>query len=216
MCSVLSRKSWFEDGAAVEDAQPPDPLLVQQAQSLEEEPQVLSDVRPFQKQIQENAGMKALLEQVQVLSQQCFHENCLEGCSQRGGWKLTMLARDVSKGRDAVLLAFMVYRLKPDQHCLTISKLAVPDVHRRRGYGQKLIDWAVGYGRSIQEMHFIGLSSLATAVNFYKRLGFKAVFNLTAKDGDLIADDEYFPGQVYMQLRIRKGQQQRIRNRKKG
>jgi len=201
-CSVLSTKSWFEDGVAVEDAVPPDKALVKEAALTTEEPVILADVKPFSEQSRSDPAMVALLEQVRVLSEDCFDDDCLKGCSKRGGWKLTLLASRLETGPGAMLLAFLVYRLKPDQECLSVSKLAVPEDHRRLGYGQKLISWSIQHAKGLQDISRVGLSSLAAAVKFYQRLGFKKLFDLTPKDCQ--DDEEYFPGQVYMEFRIKK------------
>jgi len=168
---------------------------------------VLADVKPHSKEVQSDVAMAALLEQVRVLSEDCFQDNCLLGCSKRGGWRITLLASGMDCGEDAVLLAFIVYRVKPDAQCVSISKLAVPEGHRRRGYGQILIQWVVQYAQGLSDISHVGLSSLAEAIKFYQRLGFKKIFDLTPKNVD--DDEEFFPGQVYMELKVWKARGRR-------
>eukprot|EP00931_Biecheleriopsis_adriatica_P032821 TRINITY_DN19103_c0_g3_i1.p1 TRINITY_DN19103_c0_g3~~TRINITY_DN19103_c0_g3_i1.p1 ORF type:complete len:255 (+),score=62.69 TRINITY_DN19103_c0_g3_i1:55-819(+) len=161
------------------------------------EPVILSDVKPFSKEVASDPTMAALLEQARELSQACFKDDCLDGCSKRGGWRISLLAGGLDQGAGAFLLGFVVYRLKPEVKALSVSKLAVPDRYRRRGYGRIMMQGLVQQAKQLPEIETVSLSSLPDAITFYQRLGFKRLHVITAKD----ATDTFFPGQVYMELR---------------
>jgi len=198
----MSSKSWYEDSVAVEDLSPPDKNLL--ADTYSEKPVILPDIKPHTNEVLSDPAMVALLEQVCDLSHDCFHDNCLSSCSKRGGWRITLLASRLEEGPGAVLLAFIVFKLRVDHQVLSISKLAVPEDHRRRGYGRDMIMWAAQFAKSRKEKDIscISLSSLPTSVKFYQRLNFKYIFEITAKHQQ--DDDELVEGQVYMELAVRK------------
>ena len=57
--------------------------------------------------------------------------------------------------------------------------------------------------RKPKQIYFVSLSSLPTAVRFYKRMNFKE-FKEVKFTGVTIEEGESFvPGQVYMELRVR-------------
>lgn len=82
-----------------------------------------------------------------------------------------------------------------------MAKLAVPEQHRRRGFGRLLMLWAQKQARENMQISSISLSALPEAVKFYQRLGFKKLHEITSKDDELAL----FPGQVYMELSTRRG-----------
>eukprot|EP00928_Gymnodinium_smaydae_P048003 TRINITY_DN32052_c0_g1_i1.p1 TRINITY_DN32052_c0_g1~~TRINITY_DN32052_c0_g1_i1.p1 ORF type:complete len:298 (-),score=43.24 TRINITY_DN32052_c0_g1_i1:404-1243(-) len=207
--SVMSSTTWAEDPVAVEDIAPPEPETIQEAP--EEQPVLLADVKPHNKDVVAQPAMAALLAQARSLSMDCFEEDCLHGCSKRGGWRVTLLASRLEDGEEAALLAFLVYKFKCE--CLSIAKLAVPETYRRRGFGRVMIQWAVQHAKSLRDIRCVCLSSLAEAVPFYQRLGFKRIFDITAKNKE--EDDELIPGQVYMELRTKKGGGNKSGNGKK-
>eukprot|EP00747_Dinoflagellata_sp_TGD_P180863 gnl/TRDRNA2_/TRDRNA2_34026_c0_seq1.p1 gnl/TRDRNA2_/TRDRNA2_34026_c0~~gnl/TRDRNA2_/TRDRNA2_34026_c0_seq1.p1 ORF type:complete len:331 (+),score=62.77 gnl/TRDRNA2_/TRDRNA2_34026_c0_seq1:56-1048(+) len=204
--STMSTKSWFDDAeaaVAIEDLGPPDPLVLEAAseagEDLQEEPQILADLKPHTKEVRDDPATASLVEQTRVLSNECFEENCLDGCSKRGGWRITLLVSGLNAGADARLLGFIVFRLKPALGCVSVAKIAVPEVYRRRGYGRRLVQWVIDFTKGLSEINCVGLAALPEAVPFYRRLGFKSSHEITAKDCE--EDEDLFPGQIYMELK---------------
>jgi len=202
----LSSRSWYEDAVNIEDVQPPEIESSEPALVLAElvSPVIIPDIKPHTQEIRGDPVMQAVLRQVRVLSNDCFLEDCLDGCSKRGGWRVSILAAGMESEDTAVLLGFIVFRLKTVVGCLSIAKLAVPESFRRRGYGRQLVQWSVDWAKTQPDIKSVALSSLAGAVTFYQRLGFKKLHEITAKD-KTDDDDPYFPGQMYMECRIRRG-----------
>lgn len=182
-----------------------------------EDLQVIVDVKPHSPEATGCPSMMSLLAQVKELSKECFEDNCLDGCSKRGGWHVTLLAGmgpekevDVT-AKPKLLLGFVVYRLKPNLHVLSVAKLAVPQVYRRRGYGRQLISWAIQYVKKLPEISCVSLASLPEAVPFYQRLGFRKLHVITdTTEGH----EDYIPGQVYMEFPTRKGKSGRTGGRR--
>lgn len=74
-----------------------------------------------------------------------FEEAFEEQVSKRGGYRLSLMANKAGE-----LLAFVMYKTKSEQKCLTIAHIAVPVLKRRMGYGKMmvrgvsgLVDWCV-------------------------------------------------------------------------
>jgi len=199
--SSMSAKSWYEDGAAVEDLGPAEGVAMKPMDVAKECPEILADIKPHTKEARTDPVLVSLLAQVRQLSEDCFHEDCLGGCSKRGGWRITLLVSHLPVGAGAVLLGFIVYRLKSDLHILSVAKLAVAEACRRRGYGRQLVLWAVHHVKQMPDIWRIGLASLAESVPFYQHIGFRRIHVITSKS----EEDSLFPGQVYMELRMRKG-----------
>lgn len=201
-----SSQSWYEDALAVEDVAPPDPACVSEAEEAGDEPEIIADLKPHTAEVRANPALQSLLRQAKELSEDCFYEDCTEGCSKRGGWRLTLLASGMEEGSGATLLGFLVFRLKPDlsMPVLSVSKLAVPEAFRRRGYGRKLTIWATQYAKTLPMIQCIGLSSLPDAVTFYQHLGFRRMHVIKAKEDVAEQDDDLIPGQVYMEFKIKR------------
>lgn len=169
---------------------------------VESESVILTDVKPHAEENQSDPAMFALLAQARQLGQECFKgKDCLDGCSKRGGWRINLLAEGLDRGAAASLLGFVIYRLKPDVRALSVYKLAVPEQYRRHGYGKLLMLGLVQQAKQLPEIDRVSLASLAGAISFYQRLGFKKLHTITEKD----ATDTAFPGQVYMELRTKGG-----------
>jgi len=134
------------------------------------------------------------LQAARTLSQEIFLEDCLETC-RRSGYQITLLASNLQGGPDVALHGFVVFKLEEKEHCVSIAKLAVPVKDRKRGYGRKLIQWAVEFAKQQPQVRRFSLVSLATSVGFYEHLGFRRVRKATAED---VQDDIFFPGQIYM------------------
>eukprot|EP00747_Dinoflagellata_sp_TGD_P030244 gnl/TRDRNA2_/TRDRNA2_134495_c0_seq2.p1 gnl/TRDRNA2_/TRDRNA2_134495_c0~~gnl/TRDRNA2_/TRDRNA2_134495_c0_seq2.p1 ORF type:complete len:376 (+),score=94.26 gnl/TRDRNA2_/TRDRNA2_134495_c0_seq2:145-1272(+) len=200
----LSSSSWYDDeeaAVAVEDVMPADPEI-EAANPMTDEPEYLADVKPHSPEARDNPAIASLLMQVRQLSDDCFSEDCLLDCSKRAGWRVTLLATNIQGGADAVLLGFIVFRIKPQLHCVSVAKIAVPEAYRKRGFGRRLVKWAIDYTKALPDINHCSLASLPEAVNFYKRLGFKKMHEITAKTAE--EEEDLFPGQIYMELRTRK------------
>eukprot|EP00930_Biecheleria_cincta_P033013 TRINITY_DN22866_c0_g1_i1.p1 TRINITY_DN22866_c0_g1~~TRINITY_DN22866_c0_g1_i1.p1 ORF type:complete len:401 (+),score=123.87 TRINITY_DN22866_c0_g1_i1:232-1434(+) len=168
--------------------------------------EVLPNVAPESDAVRSNLRLQTLLKQVSELSSDVFHEDCLAaGVSKKKGWRLTLLARPVPEDPancppedPTLLLGFIIFRFCTDFQCLSIAKIAVPEVHRGRGFGKHLMDWCVRHAEQ-QKLQHLSLSSLPEAVKFYKAFGFKPVKveSVNADDEDLVE------GQVYMEYRLK-------------
>lgn len=178
---------------------PLDYSLLSQAEPAE----VMEAVKPHSSEAKDDAGMRCLLSQIRNLSQECFKEDCLEHCSKRGGWRLTLLIARIRDGEASevptLLLGFIVYKHKPEMGVFSVAKIAVPGELRRHGFGRQLMSWALQTAKKDPQIGCISLSSLPQAVTFYQRLGFKRLHEITAKD-----ENALFPGQVYMEQKIRR------------
>lgn len=169
---------------------------------VENDSVILTDVKPHAEENQSDPAMFALLAQARQLGQECFKDkDCLACCSKRGGWRINLLAEGLDRGAAASLLGFVIYRLKPDVRALSVYKLAVPEQYRRHGCGKLLMLGLVQQAKQLPEIDRLSLASLAGAISFYQRLGFKKLHTITEKD----ATDTAFPGQVYMELRTKGG-----------
>lgn len=162
------------------------------------EPEFWVDVKPNAPEVRQNPDAMRILDHARELSQECFFSDCLEGCSKRGGWHITLMVAGSPDGvKESQLLGFLVYRLKPELGNFCVAKLAVPEVHRRRGFGRQLMLWAANKAKEDRQLSCMSLSALPQAVPFYKRLGFKQLHMITEQDDE----SALFPGQVYMELR---------------
>merc|ERR1711924_411109 len=91
------------------------------------------------------------------------------------------------------LAGFILYRFEPALGRLTIDRLAVPQEFRRRGYGERLVQWCAQQ----KGVSFLALASYASALRFYRALGFRQVKTWSeggkARPATVLAE-----GQVYM------------------
>eukprot|EP00930_Biecheleria_cincta_P030480 TRINITY_DN21113_c0_g1_i1.p1 TRINITY_DN21113_c0_g1~~TRINITY_DN21113_c0_g1_i1.p1 ORF type:complete len:243 (-),score=55.88 TRINITY_DN21113_c0_g1_i1:385-1113(-) len=201
----VSKESLGSDSTAPGSETPSVDECSQEGQlDVESNPVILTDVKPHAEDSQSDPAMFALLAQARQLGQECFKDkDCLSGCSKRGGWHINLLAEGLDHGAAASLLGFVIYRLKPDVRSLSVYKLAVPEQYRRHGYGKLLMLELAQQAKQTPDIDRVSLASLAGAISFYQRLGFKRLHTITEKD----ATDTAFPGQVYMELRTRGGAQ---------
>ncbi|CAJ1349003.1 unnamed protein product [Effrenium voratum] len=135
---------------------------------------------------------RLVLEQITALGEDIFSEDPLSGCSKRGGWRIHIAAGQL--GERVELMGFVVFRVKPEKQSLIIAQLAVPEAHRRHGFGSWLLKTLVAEAKRLPQVQTVGLSSLPGSVKFYKRHGFKLLHRLP--DNEAKAE-----GQVYMELR---------------
>eukprot|EP00933_Yihiella_yeosuensis_P014104 TRINITY_DN12767_c0_g2_i1.p1 TRINITY_DN12767_c0_g2~~TRINITY_DN12767_c0_g2_i1.p1 ORF type:complete len:414 (-),score=127.98 TRINITY_DN12767_c0_g2_i1:372-1613(-) len=176
------------------------------AKARREALEVLPNVNPRGEGAESDSRIQGLLKQVAGLSQEVFGEDCLAGVSKKSGWKLSLLARPPIEDPlnrppedPEVLLGFIVYRLRPDMQCLSIAKIAVPAIHRGKGFGRHLMDWSTKYAKQQSNLQYLSLSSLPEAVKFYQAFGFKTVPVSAVRDDD----EDLIEGQVYMEYRLK-------------
>jgi GNAT superfamily N-acetyltransferase len=139
-----------------------------------------------------------LLQKARALSQDIFQEDCLETC-KRGEWKITLLGSKLQAGADVRLHGFAIFRVESPKKTLSLCKIAVPEADRRHGFGRKLMDWLVQFAKQHREVNRVELSSLAGAIPFYERLGFRKFGKNKNRDEP---DDILFPGQIFMELSV--------------
>lgn len=143
-----------------------------------------------------------LLQKARALSNDIFMEDCLEAC-KRGGWKISLLGSQLEAGANVRLHGFAVFRIESAKKRLALRKIAVPEADRRHGFGRKLMDWVLNFAAQSKDVNRVALSSLASSLPFYERLGFHKVGKAKAADEP---DDILFPGQVLMELSVRRDQ----------
>lgn len=181
----------------------PSPCEKQVTQKKKERPKIarelLVDLKPHAKEVRQDPRLAALLVQAKTLSEDCFDEDCSEGCSARGKWRLTILAG--LECDEPALLGFIVWKMMPQRGCMSIAKVAVPEAYRGWGFGRELMSWATQYAKTNKEVEMLSLSSLPKAISFYQRIGFKKLHEIKEKS----EDENLVPGQFYMEFRVRKG-----------
>lgn len=136
--------------------------------------------------------LRRLLASAQELSEATFGEDCLRDVTRRSRWQLTLL---VSSDR-AEVFGFVV--TKSVNGSLAIAKLAVSPECRGMGLGRHFMEEVMKAAKRRGDIYEVCLSSLAAAVTFYQRLGFKAF-----KDLKVAVDFEVEEGQVYMEKKLR-------------
>ncbi|CAK0898399.1 unnamed protein product [Prorocentrum cordatum] len=133
-----------------------------------------------------------LLDETRALSEAVFGEDCLRGITKKSKWQLTLLV----SADQAEMFGFIV--TKSVNGSLAIAKLAVSSECRRMGLGKHLMEEVMKAAKKRGDIYEVCLSSLATAVSFYQRLGFN-----TFKDMRFAVDFEVEEGQVYMEKKLR-------------
>jgi ribosomal protein S18 acetylase RimI-like enzyme len=136
--------------------------------------------------------MAGLICHTRKLSQFVFDEDCLNDITKKSNWKLTLLVtEDLS-----TLCGFLISKVV--NGALSIAKLAVPPEFRGSGFGKLIMEDAIKIAKKQSNVYEVCLSSLATAVTFYQRLGFKAYTSYK-----IDTDKDVVEGQVYMQKKLR-------------
>lgn len=142
-----------------------------------------------------------LLDAIRALSHACFDEDVTQLINKKTGWKLNLLVTQ----NETRLLGFLSYRVSVQSNSLEIAKVAVCKDCRRMGYGRRLVKnillSAKKFGSSV---HYVSLSSLPESISFYQRLGFKRHDDVKFTRATTNKNEEITPGQVYMEMRIRK------------
>jgi ribosomal protein S18 acetylase RimI-like enzyme len=136
--------------------------------------------------------MAELIRQTRELSQLVFDEDSLTKVTKKSGWKVSFLAtKDLG-----TLCGFAIIRIT--NGALSIAKIAIPVEFRGLGFGKLLMEEEIKNAKKNKDVYEVALSSLATAVTFYQRLGFKALTAVKVK-----TDFEVEEGQVYMVKKLR-------------
>lgn len=141
----------------------------------------------------EDEKMADLVQATRDLSMTVFDEDCLTEVTKKSGWKLSLLvSKDLS-----TLCGFIVSKVA--KGALSIAKLAVPLEFRGSGFGRFILEDVMKSAKKQNDVYEVCLSSLATAVKFYRRLGFKAFteVKMDSSSGDFVE------GQVYMEKKLR-------------
>eukprot|EP00927_Polykrikos_kofoidii_P023149 TRINITY_DN21409_c0_g1_i1.p1 TRINITY_DN21409_c0_g1~~TRINITY_DN21409_c0_g1_i1.p1 ORF type:complete len:276 (-),score=45.28 TRINITY_DN21409_c0_g1_i1:127-954(-) len=107
---------------------------------------------------------------------------------------------------DGEVVAFATYAVRHQLGSLNILKLAVPRTHRRRGLGRLLVRHLVQMAkrrtRGQSALEVVCLSSLPTAISFYKACAFREEPSVKLQeDGSADGLEE---GQVYMEFRLQR------------
>eukprot|EP00746_Dinoflagellata_sp_MGD_P003071 gnl/MRDRNA2_/MRDRNA2_105986_c0_seq1.p1 gnl/MRDRNA2_/MRDRNA2_105986_c0~~gnl/MRDRNA2_/MRDRNA2_105986_c0_seq1.p1 ORF type:complete len:399 (-),score=123.13 gnl/MRDRNA2_/MRDRNA2_105986_c0_seq1:407-1603(-) len=207
----LTSEHWADDPAAIED------IIVPVSPKAAKVPmEFLENVQPFSPETQASQRMQRLVKATTDLSMQAFNTDVIEKISRKSKYRLTLIVKPEKDSLDndgadqndedpwGGLLGFISYRLFPELQCVSVAKLAVVPESRGLGHGSRIIDWIISHAKKQKELCFISLSSLPTAIKFYKKIGFREV-----KDIDLDAfptpgpEEDYVAGQVYMEYRIK-------------
>jgi ribosomal protein S18 acetylase RimI-like enzyme len=139
-----------------------------------------------------DAKMAGLVQATRDLSKKAFDEDCLTEVTKKSGWKLSLLV----SADHCTFCGFIVSKVA--KGALLIAKLAVPAEFRGSGFGRLIMDEVIKSAKQQGDVSVVCLSSLAEAVKFYQRLGFKALKNIKMDDSDDLVE-----GQVYMEKKLR-------------
>lgn len=166
-----------------------------------------------------------LLQEVQALADDIFHEEILEKIQEtyqnKYPWKLVVLARkqdpepepeknssdsprENNKSEDGALLGFMIYNLRGrPSRSMGILRVAVPSKFRGAGYGKRLMQFAMSLAKSLprEDCGSVVCSSLEESVAFYNRLGFQKDNNEALQDTSE-REEDLVPGQVWMKYKL--------------
>lgn len=160
-------------------------------------------------------NLQKLMGEAQDLSNKIFAKDCLEMIAEDNRYRLTLLVQHEIPEDDVIdevalqFLGFVVYKIREDKQCLTISRLAVIPECRGQGLGTKLIEWC----QKQNGVSYIALASLPTALKFYRKLGFKKVATWS-EGGQARPDMIIAEGHTYMELRALKKGKAKGRSRK--
>jgi predicted N-acetyltransferase YhbS len=124
----------------------------------------------------------ALLEEVAVLSDECFNEDSVEKAASRG-WVMSLLTASTPAGGRSLAGSICFRPPTPPAAELHIARLAVPKNIQRGGCGQRLMLHVLTKASRMpqSECQWISLSALDTAVPFYEKFGFT---DMTTEDVD--------------------------------
>lgn len=156
--------------------------------------EVLHDVKIIPEVETTNLG-DHIVPHLRALSQAEFDEDA-STTSKKKKQRLALMTGVTAEGQE-VLLGFMQYRPRQDMQMLGITKVAVEECWRGRGFGKKLVQWAIKEARK-SKLSAVGLSALPSAIKFYQKLGFKRHDDARLKLTDNAVSGQV--SQVYMEL----------------
>jgi len=96
----------------------------------------------------------------------------------------------------SALVGFIVYKIKPADKTLSISRVAVMPEFRGQGYGRLFMEWCLcqpGVSK-------LALTATPRALRFYRAFGFRKV-DTWHQGGTAHPDEEPTDEQVYMEFR---------------
>lgn len=141
--------------------------------------------------------LNGFLDKATELSKQVFFEEDSIEKSRNKGWTVTLLTeacREDPTKRE--FCGFMCHALhRPPKAEFHIARIAVLEHRRGKGYGRRLMRWALEKcaGMPQSRCAWISLSALDEAIPFYEQFGF------TDMTCDNLDDDEHF--QTWMELK---------------
>lgn len=144
-------------------------------------------------------SLALMLQDIRKLSHDCFDDDVTQLIDRKTGWKINLL---VTPG-ETRLLGFLSYRVRGQSNSLELAKLAVCNDCRHMGYGRRLVKSLLTAAKQVPTVEYVGLSSLAEAVSFYQRLGFRRHDDVKFLHTTTHENEEIIPGQVYMEMKIR-------------
>lgn len=147
---------------------------------------------------QGEAVWKEWVAKVQELSALAFENDCLEMVSKKSKFKLAVLTAPTGE-----FLGFSVYKVNRGAGNLTIGKIAICREQRGHGYGKRMMKETIKMAKKDKMIHFCSLSSLPTAIKFYKRMNFKEFKEVKFTGVAVEEGEEFVEGQVYMEYKIR-------------
>jgi len=146
---------------------------------------------------------KSLHAQVRAIAREAFSDAALQS---HKGEKVAALVL----GEEVV--GYASYILRPQLGSMNVNKLAVSSARRRQGLGRCLLRHLIqlakrptmksgrGGGKGQTSLEVLCLSSLPTAISFYKACGFKEEPDVKLPEDE----EELEEGQVYMEYRLRR------------
>lgn len=212
----LKSEPWADDPAAVEDIIVPATPKNTCTKAPEMNVEILENVQPFSAENKASERIQRLVKATTDLSMQAFGTDVIEKISKKSKYRLTLLVKSEQEFLDADgaessnkdpwggLLGFIAYRLFSELQCVSVAKLAVVPEARGLGHGGRIINWIIAHAKKQKDLCFLSLSSLPTAIKFYKKIGFREVTDINLDNYPAPGDEEdYVPGQVYMEYRIK-------------
>lgn len=159
-------------------------------------------------------NLQKLITDAQDLSNKIFAKDVLEMIAEDSRYRMTLLVQcetseNVINETATQFLGFVVYKVREDKQCLTISRLAVSSECRGQGLGTRIIEWC----QKQAGVSYIALAALPTALKFYRKLGFKKVATWS-EGGQARPDMIIAEGHTYMELQAKKKGKAKGRSRK--
>lgn len=202
----LHSERWEDDPVAVEDVAPVAEAISANTPVVSTE--ILEAFQPFGPATRADPYLRKLVHAVSELSMEAFETNVLEGVTRKAKWRLALLVQPreqvLAEEPWGGLVGFIACMCVPHVRCVSIAKVAVVPEHRGKGHGHKLMQWCINMAKKQPDMDYISLTSLPTAVRFYKQIGFRqGDVDLSKLDTSIDDDRDFVEGQIYMEYRCR-------------